>query len=80
MTLGDDLVAFIDRRIRDALGRSRTTTYGVVTATSPLTVRISGDTTGTPIARALTAYTPTVGDEVALLRVGADWICLGDYV
>lgn len=58
--------------------QARSTTFGVVTDDSPLTVRFNGATAGVEVLK-LTSYTPTVADEVVLLRVGLDWICLGEF-
>ncbi len=52
--------------------------YGDVTATSPVEVRIAGDTTSTEITERLASYTPTTNDRVILARVGPVWIILGD--
>lgn len=51
--------------------------YGVVVSATPLTVRVGAGTSATD-AKALAAYTPTVGDYVAVLINGADRLVLGD--
>jgi len=51
--------------------------YGIITDTSPLTVRVgSQDTLIEDVARNAD-YTPTVNDRVILLRAGSDWIVWG---
>lgn len=56
-------------------------TFGIVVATDPLRVRFNAadDPAGVPIDITPTDYTPTVDDEVLLLRVGLDWACMGPY-
>lgn len=56
-----------------------TVTWGEVTSTSPLQVRIAGDTASTTIPLKMDSYTAVTNDKVVLLRVGVQWICLGDY-
>lgn len=50
--------------------------YGVVTQASPLKVKLGDASVGQATAR-LASYTPTLGDQVALLVDDADRLCLG---
>lgn len=54
-------------------------TFGKVTATSPLTIQFNGtapaDAVSGPLA--LSTYSPTVGDNVVLLKVGPAYVALG---
>lgn len=76
----NDLVDLARTAARDVVRREvgAAPTIGVVTATSPLTVRFNGASTATAGVIALATYTPLVDDEVVLLRVGATWVALGD--
>lgn len=56
-------------------------TFGVVTVASPLTVRFNGTAAADAVVVALANedYTPTMGDEVLILKVGAAWMVWGSY-
>lgn len=79
MTLGDELLRAIQKAVTRAVGESKQTAFGVVTDTSPLTVRFNGDTVGVEGCIPLSGYTPTTSDEVLLVRAGSDWMIVGDY-
>lgn len=77
--LGDELLGAIQRAAARAVEQSRQVGFGVVTATSPLTVRLNGDTAAVEVALSLDSYTPVTNDTVLLVRAGSDWIVVGDY-
>ena len=54
-------------------------TWGLVTSTSPVQVRIAGDTVDTPIA-VKDSITVATNDNVVLLRVGSQWWIAGKVV
>lgn len=52
--------------------------YGVVTDDSPLAIAIgSSDTSITNVAR-VASYTPVVDERVLVLKVGSDYIVIGE--
>lgn len=61
-------------------GKGLTVTWGSVTATSPLEVRFAGDTTSTSIDLWLSGYTPVTNDRVMLMKVGSQWVIIGEIV
>ena len=58
-------------------------TYGQVTSVhstdGTVEVRVAGDLADTTVAKALTDYTATAGDDVILLSVARTWVILGAY-
>lgn len=66
------LLAWLKRLDRTKLSRS----IGTVTATSPLTVEIGGES-HEGLAQ-LTGYTPSIGHRVYVLRSGRDLTVLGE--
>lgn len=46
-------------------------TWGVVQSTSPVEVRVAGDTTDTPVGLKADGLSLTIGDKVALLKLGS---------
>ncbi len=58
----------------------RLTGWGEVTVDDPLTVQLAGDTAGTVVALRDGSYTPSVGDRVWLVKVGARWLVAGKVV
>lgn len=68
--------------VREALAvePARWTTWGEVTGTAPLMVRLAGDTDAIRVGLVLASYTPVVGDKTVLIRVGAQWVCAGKLV
>lgn len=66
--------------LRDLLADpTQRTTFGKVTATSPLTVQFNGTAAADAVAgmKRLSSYTPTNGDLVQLDLVGSIWIVQG---
>lgn len=61
--------------IKQASGPNSGVRIGVVTATSPLVVDVSGSEL--TVTR-LSSYTPTIGDIVAILVSDSTWLVLGD--
>ena len=55
-------------------------TWGQVISITPTQVRFAGDTNDVPVSLRLGSYTPTAGDKVALLKIGAQWVVLGKIV
>jgi hypothetical protein len=53
---------------------------GEVTDESPLEVKVWGDATSTAITMRLGSYTPTLGDQVLMVRVGGGLVILGKRV
>lgn len=53
---------------------------GVVTATSPFTVQINGDTVPIPDPPRCASYTPTVDDVVLVLRPGPTFLVVDKIV
>ena len=74
MNLSDELLKVIDRRIDVKLRRRRkVTSWGTVTQTSPVRVRLEGDDEGSPVRVADSAPVLSVGDVVGLTRYGSRW-------
>ena len=74
MNLSDELLEVIDRRIDVKLRRRRkVTSFGTVTAISPVRVRLEGDDEGSPVRVADSAPTLSVDDVVGLTRYGSRW-------
>jgi hypothetical protein len=55
------------------------TAFGVVTAVSPLKIRMNGATTAVEGFLKLTSYTPVVDDLAVLVQVGPDWVAIGAF-
>lgn len=53
---------------------------GVVTATSPFTVQINGDTVDIPSPNRLASYTPALNDVVLVLRPGPGFLVVNKIV
>lgn len=53
---------------------------GEVTSTSPLQVRVWGDTAPTAVTVRLGSYTPSNGHQVLMVRVGGGLVILGQRV
>lgn len=53
-------------------------TWGEVTQTSPLKVKLAGDTASINIQKYNTNYTPTLNDIVVLFQIGSQWVIVCD--
>lgn len=53
---------------------------GEVTSTSPLEVVVWGDTAETEVTMRLGSYTPAVGHQVLMVRIGGGLVILGQRV
>lgn len=71
-----DLQSQIDE-LRRSTARPR---QGVVTATSPLTIKLGGSTDTYASVQRLSSYTPTVADLIEVLMYGNTCIVLGKVV
>lgn len=54
--------------------------WGSIISTSPLAVRFAGDTSDTSIDLWLASYTPVTNDRVMLMKVGSQWVIVGEVV
>lgn len=64
-----------------AADKQRQVSWGQVIDTSPTLIRFAGDASGdTQVDLRLSAYTPTTGDKVLLIRVGTGWCVVGELV
>src|SRR5690606_7244464 len=69
--------SLVDALLNLSAGTDVRRTYGEVTGTDPLMVRVGGSTVPTPCQR-LSSYAPAVGDFVLVLLAGkADRLVLG---
>lgn len=76
MSLGDEILRAQRRTKAATLAEGNQVAFGVVTATSPLTVRFNADTTGTEVTGYGGSGLFTISDVVICLRVGLDWYAL----
>lgn len=53
---------------------------GEVTSTSPLQVRVWGDTAATAVTMRLGSYTPVLGHQVLMVRIAGGLLILGQRV
>lgn len=53
---------------------------GEVTSTSPLQVRVWGDTAATDVSMRLGSYSPVVGHQVLMARIAGGLMILGQRV
>lgn len=55
-------------------------TWGLVSATAPLTVVFAGDTVGVVVQNRASHYVPALNDKVILMKVGSQWVAVGKVV
>ena len=77
MHLPDQLLRAVEREVRRR--RPEFVRWATVTQESPLRVKFPADTADTSVKR-LSSYSPTLNEQVVLLRVGSRFIAVGGIV
>ena len=76
MTPVEMLLDAVRREVARQVSDERVVKWGTVKSLTPLRVLLPGDTTSVRVG-IVGSYVPTVGDRVALLKVGAGWFAAG---